>query len=299
VTAVPQRLDALEAALAAEGGDPASFAGAFEAMRRHFRRWASLEKELLGGVTIPDFPNAVELMETALDAAGIERLARTERERLRAASPETDNLMTLLDREGIKVYRPPFSEGTVTGVFLFDPEVGPAMTVASGLDTASANAAFARLLGHYLIDNDPYRIRFAGIEPPDAVSARAAAFGGAFLVGGDLLRGYLAARKTASPEADAVLELAAYFEAPPALVVARLVDTGVIAAQAGDALLRSLPPAPAEADPGRTQVSERFTRLALEAHARGMLTASALAEHLETDEATARELASRFRLSAE
>lgn len=299
MTTLFQRLDALEDALAAEHVDPGPFAEVFAAMRRHFRRWAALETELLGGIAIPDFPNAAAVMETVLDAADIERLARTERERLREESPEAENLMTLLDREGIKVYRPRFPAGPVTGVFLFDPDVGPAMTVASGLDPASANAVFARFFGHYLIDNDPYRIRFAGDGPRDPVSARAAAFGNAFLIGGDLLRGYLAARKTATPDAAAVLELAAYFEAPPALVVGRLVDGGDLDTAAGEALLGELPSAAPEPDPGPTLVSERFTRLALEAHARGMLTASELAAHLETDAATVRDLASRFRLTAE
>lgn len=295
MTAALQRLDQLEAALAGEGGDPARFAGVFAAMRGHFRRWAALETQLLGGVTIPDFPNAAAMMDAARDAAALEHLARTERERLREASPEAGNLMTLLDRDGIKVYRPPFPAGPVSGVFLFDPEVGPAMTVASGLDPAAANAAFARLLGHYLLDNDPYRIRFSGNAPGDAASARAAAFGNAFLVGGDLLRGYLAARGAAPLDSGAVRELAAYFEAPPGLVLDRLVEQGALAPDAREALERALPPP--ETEPGPTLVSERFTRLALEAHARGMLTAEALAEHLETDTATARELAARFRLS--
>jgi hypothetical protein len=41
-------------------------------------------------------------------------------------------------------------------------------------------------------------------------------------------------------------------------------------------------------------VPERFTRLALEAHARGALTLNALALYLETDARSAKALAARF-----
>jgi hypothetical protein len=298
VTPPFQRLDQLEEALRGEGVDPAPFAGVFASMRRHFRRYAALETGLLGGVTFPDAPGALEEIAGPPGAEAIERMARAERERLREDAPSSGNLMTLLDRDGVKVYRPVFPPEPVRGVFLFDPEVGPAMTVSAGLGPAQANAAFARLLGHYLIDNDPYRICFH-IDGAGDAGRPAAVFGNAFLVGRELLRGYLAARGKAPLGPEAVLELAAYFEAPPALVVERLVERGALAPGKRDAVIRALPPRePGPEDGGRPQMSERFTRLALEANARAILTVDALAEHLETDAATARELASRFRMIA-
>ena len=83
----------------------------------------------------------------------------------------------------------------------------------------------------------------------------------------------------------------------PALVIDRLLALGRLKPEDAVSLepLRTSPPAAPDAG---SVVSERFTRLALEARARGALTLDELSEYLETDPATARDLADRFRLDA-
>ena len=92
-----------------------------------------------------------------------EELARRERARLHLGDGESGDLMTLLDREGLKVYRPLFPEDTpLEGIFLFDAEVGPSLIVNGRLAPLEADFVFSRLYAHYLIDNDPYSIHLSG-----------------------------------------------------------------------------------------------------------------------------------------
>ena len=299
-----QNLAQLEAALTARGLAPAAHRGAIQSLRRHMERYAWLEKKLLGHVwvTVPTHLLDFDLPDDPLEAG--EQLAYRERERFGLGEGETGDVMALLDREGVKVYRPRFPRRSqVDGVFLFDGEVGPVLTVDGRLPVREGDFVFARLYGHYLVDNDPYEIRFAirGPEPERTVSdLRAQAFAAAFLISRAGMESYLQALGHRDGElvtADMLRQLAIFFEVGFRPLLTRLLSTGVIGPQDLRPLLAELeaseePPEPAP--PGAA--GERFIRLALEAHAKGLLDDDTLALFLETDLEAARVLAARFRL---
>jgi hypothetical protein len=171
-----------------------------------------------------------------------------------------------------------------------------------GLDPDRLDHVLARLYGHFLFDHDPYSIRLvppgpeAGAAEQEA-SERAGRFATFFLVSPEGLARYLAARGW-NPEArlpvSTLGELALFFEMAPAALLERLVELGIPGLPAGEDLADEAFPGDPPA-PGSGPLSERFLRLALEAHDRGILDESALAEHLETDRGSARRLAARFR----
>ena len=300
-----QRLDQIERAMAAAGIASGPYRDVLERWRRHLHRYAELEKALLGHVWVTVSMSLVDvtLPEDPLQAGEI--VAEKERKRLGLGRGEAGDVMTLLDREGLKVYRPPFpAAGPVEGIFLFDPEVGPALVVDGSLSPREGDFVFARLYAHYLVDNDPYAIRFARRESGPGANRedlRARAFAAAFLISREGLDEYLRAMgrgETAPITPDAVRQLALYFEVGPRSLLTRLLSLGRITSSEVPELLRSLeaeplfPPAP----PDMPALGERFIRLALEAHAREMLDRETLARYLETNEETAAALASEFRL---
>ena len=303
MTSPPQRLSELEAALAGAGLDPGRHRALLARVRAFFTRYAYLEKTLLGSVRVPVPRHLVEEElppGDPLEAAEI--LAARERARLGLLERETGDVMDLLDRESLKVYRPPFPAASpLEGVFLFDPEVGPAFVADGALDPLEVDFVLARLYGHFLLDHDPYRIQLvvSGEGNGSAVPVRANAFASAFLVGRDRLAAYLeAAGWTGERELDHDLleQLALYFEVGYRALLTRLLALGYVVAERLPALLQAAADARSpEVSPRETStVPERFRRLALEAHARGRLDLDDLAAYLETDAATARALAGRF-----
>ncbi len=299
-----QNLSDLPEALAARGLDPALHRQVLEHLRRHMERYADLEKTLLGHVwvTVPAHLLDLDLPEEPLEAGEV--LAARERERFGLGEGEAGDVMSLFDREGLKVYRPRFPNGSeVDGLFLFDREVGPVLAVDGRLPAKEGDFVFARLYAHYLVDNDPYEIRFV-VRGPDPERApeelRAQAFAAAFLISRVGLRAYLDAlghREGDPVTADMLRQLAVYFEVGFRPLLTRLLSMGLLAAQDLRPLLEDLEPAAAPPEPAPPgAVGERFTRLALEAHARKLLTDEQLAVHLETDEESALDLAARFRL---
>jgi hypothetical protein len=195
MTAEPlQNLDQLEEALLQAGLDPVSHRRLLEQVRGHLGRYARLEAELLGHVSIPVPRHLLGTPPPGESRAAVEDLAHRERERLEIAQGTTDTLLARLDREGLKVYRAPFPpESPLSGFFLFDRDVGPVLVVDENLKTHDADLVLARLYGHYLMDNDPYEIRLAMQEPTfsGAAAERAREFAGAFLIDKEDLDRYL------------------------------------------------------------------------------------------------------------
>lgn len=303
MTELLQRLGDLEAAMQREGVDPAPFAGALERVRAHLAVYRRLEEELLGHVTV-SYPRHL-LEEESIES--VEALADRERRRLELDRHETD-LMDVLDREGLKVYRVPFPAGsTLEGFFLFDPETGPVLVVDASLERRAADLVFARLYGYFLLDSDPYRIRLArraGSSTDPAVE-RGFEFAASLLVGRQTLVAYLTAAGWQSGDsvtAETVEQLAVYFDVSPRTILARTLTLGLPVV----GVARGLDPEPESPQAGsgppdgpETRIPERFIRLALEAHARGKIKLAGLARALETDEAGARRLAARFRLESD
>ena len=300
MTAEPlQNLDQLEEALLQAGLDPVSHRRLLEQVRSHLGRYVRLETELLGHVSIPVPRHLLGTPPPGESRAAVENLAHQERERLEIAQGTTDTLLARLDREGLKVYRAPFPlESPLSGFFLFDRDVGPVLVVDESLKTHDADLVFARLYGHYLMDNDPYEIRLAMQEPTflNAATERAREFAGAFLIDKEELDRYLDGLAW-SPEdslTDEVLgHLTAYFNVGPQAVKERLFQLQYlhgIAEPEADAQ------GSGSGDGEEHLLPERFVRLALEAHAREVISLETLALHLEADTASALRLADRFRL---
>jgi Zn-dependent peptidase ImmA (M78 family) len=299
----PQRfqdLGQLEDALRARGLDPASHQEFLARVRLHLVRYSNLEKKLLGRVQVPVPSYLLELDLPSDPVEAAEETARKERDRLGLGDEEVGDVVMLLDREGLKVYRPPVpGPSPLEGIFLFDSEVGPAFVLSSGLDPSSSQFVLARLYGHYLMDNDPYEIQLAvrGETPDTALRARA--FAAAFLVSREGLERYLKAvdhvpgQPLSMEEVD---QLGVFFDVGPHPLILRLLLLGYLRSEEVGSLLSSLPSRSVspQGGGGSGPVSERFVRLALQAHAGAVLSEEELARYLETSIETARGLAARF-----
>jgi hypothetical protein len=266
-----------------------------ERVRRFLHRYAELERELLGGIRIAVPRHLLEQDEGPPEDL-VERLADRTAKAWNWPSQGDREVMTMLDHEGLKVYRPPFPKGSdLQGFFVFDEEVGPAFVVDGRLPCISANTVFAQLYGHYLMDLDPYEIQLvlAGRSAASPRSLRSRHFAVAFLVGRTELLSYLRGLgwKPGDPVPQSLLEhLSVFFEVDTATVAARLLSLGLLdAAGVADLDLGSAPAGSKE-----SAVPDRFVRLALEAYARRRLTAEELAQYLETDVRSALRLASQF-----
>ncbi|HET9235269.1 MAG TPA: hypothetical protein VFP10_14130, partial [Candidatus Eisenbacteria bacterium] len=225
-------------------------------------------------------------------------VAHRERERLDLTGKGERDVFMLLDREGLKVYRPPFPAGTtLQGFFVFDDTVGPAFVVDGRLTLRATNTVLTQLYGHFLMDHDPYEIRLvlAGAAAASARSLRGRHFAVAFLVGREELASYLRALNwtPGDPVTPQLFEhLSVYFEVDPPTIATRLLSLGLLEADepAFEALAIDAP-----VSEEVTSVPDRFVRLALEAHSRGGLSVPELARYLETDVPSARRLATQFR----
>lgn len=301
-----QNLDQIPQAMVRHGLDPERHAELLVQVRDYFRRYADLEKRLLGEVLVTYPAHLLESLPPEDPMRAGEELARRERARLHLGDGESGDLMTLLDREGLKVYRPVFPEDTpLEGIFLFDAEAGPSLIVNGRLAPLEADFVFSRLYAHYLIDNDPYSIHLlVRGEEPSAADLRAQAFAAAFLIPAEGLATYLKAlnwKPGAVVDAGTATQLAAYFEVGYRTLFARLLSLNLVRADEISPLLIVLESngGPAVAERPENAIPERFVRLALEAHARKFFDVHSLALYLETDLAATRRLAGRFQLGDE
>jgi len=301
-----QNLAQLEEAVARAGLATEPLTPLLDRVRSHMERYTELESELTGGVGV-DLPLHLLDEEEPLEPDERARhVARRERIRLELGEGPVGGMRVLLEHEGLKVYLPPFPPETgLLGFFLFDEQAGPVFVSDGGLELDQADLVLAQLYGHFLLDHDPYSIRLvtaAGNSDPPG--ARARRFATVFLVSPEGLARYLVAlgwEAGGALSAANVRELALFFEMLPARFVERLEDLRLVDLPE-PAELEGGSPAdalPAGESPEVGPLSERFLRLALEAHARGMLDDVALARHLETDQRGAMRLAARFRRDAE
>ncbi len=304
--ALLQNLDQIPQAMVRHGLDPERHAELLVHVRDFFRRYADLERRLLGEVWVTYPAHLLEGLPTDDPMQAGETLARRERARLHLGDGESGDLMTLLDREGLKVYRPLFPQDTpLEGIFLFDAEAGPSLIVNGLLAPLEADFVFSRLYAHYLIDNDPYSIHLlVRGEEPSAVDLRAQAFAAAFLIPAEGLATYLKAlhwTPDSVVDAGIAVQLAAYFEVGFRTLFARLLSLNLVGPDDVSPLLIALESAggPVVAERPENAIPERFVRLALEAHARKLFDVHALALYLETDLAATRRLAGRFQLGDE
>ena len=289
------RLKDLETAAQESGLNPQALEPLFTRVREFLSRYAALERELLGGIQITVPRHLLDEQDAERPEDVVERLAHRERRRLDLAGVGERDVMTVLDHEELKVYRPDFPPGTdIQGFFVFDEAVGPAFVVNGKLPHITANAVYAQLYGHYLMDHDPYEIRLVRTESGSARSVRARHFAVAFLIAPEELGSYLKAIKWKPGDPitrESLEQLSVYFEVDRATVLARLLSLALLSAE--DIANLDLSPAESGAE-SHIAVPDRFVRLALEAHARRQLTDLELAGHLETDVPNALRLASQF-----
>jgi hypothetical protein len=301
-----QNLDQLEEAVSRAGLATKPLAPLLDRVRSHIGRYTKLESELAGGVGV-DLPLHLLDEEEALEPEEQARhVARRERVRLDLGDGPVGGMRVLLEHEGLKVYLPPFPPETgLLGFFLFDEQAGPVFVADGGLEPDRADLVLAQLYGNFLLDHDPYSIRLvtaAGNGDPAAERARR--FATVFLVSPEGLARYLVAlgwEPGGALSVSDVRELALFFEMLPARFLERLQDLRFgdlpdpAEVEGGEPAGAPPPGEPVELGP----LSERFLRLALEGHARGLLDDASLARHLETDRRGAMRMAARFRADAE
>jgi hypothetical protein len=298
----------LEAAFSEAGLADEAHAALRARCARFLERYAALEESLLGGVTFPVPEHLLEDRGPEEPLAAVEALAHRERERLAWGGTGERNLVALLDREGLKIYRPPFPEGTpLEGFFLFDEGAGPGFVLDAHLGPSAANGVAGRLYAHYLLDHDPYTIHLLRSDGAGegARELRARHFAGALLMDPEELRRYLKALSPRDPAGAAdpgitpeiVRQLVTYFEVDARTLLARLVLLGVLGPEDLPGLSAALVEerTPASLDP-LVLLPERYVRLALEAHGRGTIPLDALAVLLECDAVTAAHLAAHFQM---
>jgi len=299
---VLQNLSQMEEALEREGFAPEPLAPLLHRVREHLARYTRLERELAGGVGVSLPLHLLEEEEPVEPERRARLVAARERDRLELGEGPVGGMRILLEREGLKVYLPPFPAGSgLRGFCLFDEEAGPVFVADGDLDPDQLDFVLAQLYGHFLLDHDPYSIRLVREDPDtaDPAASRARLFGTLFLVSPEGLARYLVAlgwKQGETLPAATVRELALFFEMAPERFLERLDELGFPSLPALEREGESPDPprVPAQSIEAGA-VSERFLRLALEAHARGLLDEAELARHLETDRRGARRLAARFR----
>lgn len=306
--------DLLERAVSA-GLDATVLRPTFERFLLICRRFAELEAKVLGSVPLqfPAYMYEEALVEPQDPVTAGVALARRERERLDVEGGALDDLLDLVEAQGLKVVQIPFpTESALLGVFLFDAKLGPALLVDAGRPRAEREYAAAHLYGHFLKDFDPYHAwvcLLAGEAEPIPEELRARVFAGAFLVPPEELKTYLAAaghRAGQAISAPLLEQLRIYFGADDRALVGALLAGGWLEAEAVADLLARAPRAPepeegdavaedsgaagpegagASARPGG--LPARYVALALAAHRGGALTLAEMARTLELDESTA------------
>lgn len=301
--ALPQNLDQLDLALTEAGFAAKDFSGLVDRVHLHFRYYTELEKELLGTVPI-NFP--AYLLETPLSddpAEGASKVAGLERERLKLGDGAAGDIVDMLERQGHKVYRPSFPESRLNGFFLFDKVSGPVFVINRDLDYIETDYVATVLYGHFLMDHNPYRIELQ-VQSGEAAShnrLRASFFAHEFLISREGLESYLKALEIepgGTLSAEIVSHLATYFEVGVRTMLSRLLTLGYLQQSDLEAMANLEVDLPERITTSST-VSERFTRLALEAHATGHLDRDQLAAYLETDRPHAMQLADQFKIPDE
>lgn len=296
------RTRAVDAGLAA-----AALAPVFDRFLAAVRRHAALETLTLGAVPLT-FPAHLftERPDAEPDplAAGL-ALAARERERLDLGHGAIDDVVAVVEAQGLKVVELPIpAEIPLLGAFIFDETCGPALLVGSG-PRAARDYALAHEYGHFLADNDPFRTwvclkgRGAADSPEEL---RAHAFAGGFLVPGEDLALYLQASSVTKGDpigADLLRQLRTYFEADDRAVIGRLLADGWLTRGEIGPLMRAVRDDPAEESPDGPALSARLVSLAVRAVRAGKLSLEGMAEHLDVDEGTARRIEESFHVDPE
>lgn len=266
----------------------------FEILCRHF---AYLERLVVGEVSF-ELPNyaasGLPVLEGTVEDQGAD-LARRERERLVLEEGPVVGVRDILDNMGIKVMAMPMPDGSdVDGGFLFRSDIGPCIMLSASLSARERTMEMAHQYCHFLTDFDPYLPRVClGGRPPgvDPCEDRARSFALEFFVPEESLVSLLGGRglgDVGEPELDA---LAIYFGVPPRAIAEQLGKLGLDASSgAGESDDRERVPS----NEGTVGLPERFVRLAVEAHSKGLISDVRMGRLLQVSAEVAHELVAYF-----
>lgn len=244
-----------------------------------------------------------------------ERLARSELELMDDPDVPALEILDRLEDQGVKVITsmtsPILADGEgerLAGFFFFDGQTGPAFGSLAPRDDPRSPFVLAHLLGHLVMDVNPYRNRVCAWDhrldllEKDPVEERADRFARALLLPEPRVRTVLdqiasAVHSGETPVARMHELLYSIFAIPPALLDRRLEDLGlnVLRQQlrqaakgngAANGEAHGLPPMPSLVPPSaieRFELPERYVNLALACCAEKVMDARELARFLDLD----------------
>jgi Zn-dependent peptidase ImmA (M78 family) len=297
-------MSALRAEARQQGLRPATLEPLFEKFMLIVENYAALEKSTLGSVPL-QFP--AHLLQN--DPGNVEdpvehglRLAARERERLDLGHGAVHDISSLIETQGLKVVELPIPpESGLLGLFVFDASFGPAILIDARRPRLERDYALAHEYGHFLADNDPYRVQVClrSLKENETFSEiRAHAFAGALLVPEEDLESYLRASNITKGEPfppELLGHLRTYFEADDRAIIGRLLASGwVERGEIARLMEETRVDGPLEPVVEGSSLSPRFVGLAVIARKDGRLTLAEFARTLDVDEATARRIESSF-----
>jgi hypothetical protein len=215
---------------------------------RWITRYAFLEQIVQGEIRydLPLHKSVAERGGSSISEDEGERLARAELELMADPDVPAMEILERLEDQGVKVITAadragsdaPDRAGRLVGFFFFDGHTGPAFGVLAPHTDARTPFALAHLLGHLVMDIDPYQNRACVwdehlmLVEPDPQERRADRFARAFLMPAARVRTVLdqiasAVQSGETPVARMRELLFSIFAVPPALLDLRLEDLGL------------------------------------------------------------------------
>lgn len=224
-----------------------------------------------------------------------ERLAASERRRLGLGNSPVQDMMALLEKQGIKVIKWKFPETSlVSGCFFFPRDVGPCIMVNLNHRNVRTNFTAAHEYCHFIRDRDRLPAEACNLKSvgpqKQPYEIRANAFAAAFLMPADGVEEHLremglSKRSTLTPEG--VVLTQHYFGVSYLAMLYRLQNLGWLTEKAREGLQFFKPTEVArrlglkiEPEEEELPVPLRFLRLALEAYRAGKISLGKLAELL-------------------
>ncbi len=255
------------------------------------RQYAFLERIIQGHV-LCELPVHFDLGQSAGGSPEdqAERSATAERSLLGLGLEPAEDLATVLDERGIKVFRRthgPEPPEKLTGAFYFVGELGPSLLVSAAGGCPEAVFILAHEFGHLVMDIDPYKSRFCRWSRRDLCNVigtdeelRADRFARALLLPPATVRECAAAGVGGcAGSEESIRAIAQFFNVAPAVLWHRLGDLGLKRPSEPPRIRQE--DCDHEVDDRRpTDLPERFVNLALSAFGQRILGRRELARFL-------------------
>lgn len=172
-----------------------------------FERWCDwyVELESLVGAPLPRrYPEPYNISDTPLPEAA-EEVAAAERNRLGLGDGPLGNLWSLLETDvGLRIFAMPMCDGRVSGMFVYDVELGGCIAVNANHPEERRRWTLAHEYAHFLTDRQRAEVTITRPNRRPTEQERFAdAFAAAFLMPGHSLGGRFRAMSRAKPEGGA------------------------------------------------------------------------------------------------